>query len=118
MTARQVATHLTRLGCHATPGSANSGGVGINPQVELDCTIYGENVMIDEYRNAEQVAYNMQFYKGMGCQMARAFGFTGAQPCVLGSDWIVTPQTAPTARRDQDGHRERRPHQRHPLLNA
>jgi hypothetical protein len=97
MTAEQVAAMLTPLGCAATPASPSTVNLGgIKPVNSLDCTINGEDVGIDEYLTAEQLAYNMNLAKGVGCSIAKQFGVTVAY-YVNGYNWSVTPKTAVTA---------------------
>ena len=98
MTARQVANKLVRLGCHATPPDPSTVNidVGIKAKAELDCTIAGEDVTINEYRNAQQLAYSDMMAKGIGCVYLKAFGMTGAV-FVEAENWSVTPSTAITA---------------------
>jgi hypothetical protein len=97
MTAQEIATKLIPLGCNATPASPSTINVGdIKPVTSLECTISGESVSIDEYVNAQQVAYNARLAKGIGCQFAKQFGMTEIV-YVVGTNWTVTPSTAPTA---------------------
>lgn len=101
MTAQQVAARLAGLGCTATPATRNEAGGGIQPVSSLDCTINGEPVMIDEYRNADQVASQIQLAKGPGCAIAKQFGVTSAS-YVVGVNWTVTPKTEITAKAIRD----------------
>jgi hypothetical protein len=98
MTAQQIAAKMAPLGCSATPAPPSTVNLGgIKAKTELECTINGEDVSIDEYLNAEQVSYNMKLAQTVGCSFAKQFGFTGNQEYVLGFNWIVTPKTASTA---------------------
>jgi hypothetical protein len=99
MTAEQVAAKLVPLGCQATPPAPSSGSISlgeIKPVTELECTISGEEVTIDEYMTAQQVAYNMGLAKGVGCTIAKQFGLTDLV-WVEGANWTVSPKTTPTA---------------------
>jgi hypothetical protein len=98
MTAQEIASKLVPLGCNATPAAPSTINLGdIKPVTSLECTISGEHVGIDEYVNAQQVAYNMKLAQGVGCQIAKQFGVSGEAAYVLGTNWMVTPKTAPTA---------------------
>jgi hypothetical protein len=97
LTAQQIATKLASLGCVATRFTGNSVSVGdIKPKVELDCTVNGESVSIQQYRNPEQVAFNMHLAKGIGCQIAKGFGETGDQDYILGGTTMTKADTATT----------------------
>jgi hypothetical protein len=95
MTAQEIAAKLAPLGCAATPSSASTGGIGITPVTELSCMINGEDITIDEYRNAQQVSYTMTLSQGPGCAIAKQFGIKQGY-YVQGYNWIVTPKTAST----------------------
>jgi hypothetical protein len=100
MTAQEIAGKLAPLGCNATPASPSQATYGIKPVTSLECTISGESVTIDEYLNAQQVAYNANLAKGAGCAIAKGFGITDFV-YVMGPNWTVTPQTAGTAQKIQ-----------------
>jgi hypothetical protein len=97
MTAQEIASKLAPLGCNATPAAPSTVNLGgIKPVTELECTISGEDVSIDEYVNSQQVSYNMKLARSVGCQIAKQFGVTEAV-FVVGTNWTATPKTAPTA---------------------
>ena len=96
MTAQQLAAKLAPLGCKAMPPSDTSEDIGIKPKTELDCTINGEDVTIDEYLNAQQVAHNDGLAKGVGCAFAKSFGLTELN-YVEDDNWTVSPDTTSTA---------------------
>jgi hypothetical protein len=76
MTAQKVAAKLVPLGCTATPDTSTA-TFGIKAKVELSCTINGENVSIDQYRNAAQIASNLTMVRSaFGCSMLKSFGIT------------------------------------------
>ena len=96
MTAQEIASKLTPLGCNAMPATSNNDTLGgIKPVTELECTISGESVTIDEYVNSQQIAYNNQIVKGAGCALAKGFGVTQFI-YVAGSNWTVSASTLPT----------------------
>ncbi len=99
-TAKQVAARLLRLGCHATPQSPTMDMGFISPRAELDCSVNGEDVTIDQYANAEQVAVNLGMFHGIGCDYAKAFGITTVA-WVQEANVTVSPQTVGTARQLQ-----------------
>jgi hypothetical protein len=97
MTAEEIGTKLAPLGCAAKP--AQTGGIdygNIKPVNSLECTINGENIEIDEYLNAQQVAYEEDIAKGVGCSLAKQLGIRDIY-YVRGYNWTVTPNTASTA---------------------
>jgi hypothetical protein len=100
MTAQRVAAKLAPLGCVAkrVPTADINEMGGITPKVELSCTVNGESVNIDQYRSAQQVAYNNHMLKGMGCVILKGFGITDAR---LVTDGVTTTsaQTAATTAR-------------------
>ncbi len=99
MTAEEIAAKLVPLGCSAEPPAPDSTNIdvgAIKPKNELDCTIISEDVEIDEYLNAQQVAYNSNLAKGVGCSLAKQFGLKDL-PYVVGYNWTVSPSTTATA---------------------
>jgi hypothetical protein len=99
LTVGQVAGMLIPLGCHASPDTSTEIGGGITPKARQTCTINGENVSIDEYITAEQVAYNMKLAKTVGCSIAKQMGFTGDQQYILASNVMMTADTPGTAQK-------------------
>jgi hypothetical protein len=96
MTAQRVAAKLVPLGCHATPVTDSINIAGIKPKVELSCTINGESVAIDQYRTAQQLAYNMNMAKVVGCQIAKGFGMVGNLNYIVAGNTTTTAKTADT----------------------
>jgi hypothetical protein len=93
ITAQQIAAKLVPLGCTATPDTSTA-TFGIKAKVELSCTINGENVSIDQYRNAAQIASNLTMVRSaFGCSMLKSFG--------LGSPSFVTDGLTTTAAQTQ-----------------
>jgi len=98
MTAAHVASKLSAIGC--SPTKDTSTGMGIKPVSSLTCTIDGENVTVQEYRSAEQVASQAALAKGFGCTMAKSFGVTSFS-YVQGNNWIASAQTKGTVEKMQ-----------------
>jgi hypothetical protein len=108
MTAQRVAAKLIPLGCVSTlVPAANINQIGgIKPKVELSCTVNGESVYIDQYRNAQQVAYNENLVKGMGCAILKGFGITNVSFVTDGVTTTSAQTPATTAQiRHSLGHR-------------
>jgi hypothetical protein len=103
MTAQDVGVKLRPLGCAATPDtSTDTVSIGdIKPKVSLDCKISGEDVVIEEYANQQQITYNMNLAKGAGCAIAKGFGITDITYVAV-SNVTVAPNTTGTARQIQD----------------
>jgi hypothetical protein len=104
VTARGIAAKLVPLGCVGKPVPAadiNEVG-GIKPKVQLSCTINGESITIDQYRNAQQVAYNDRMLKGVGCTILKGFGITDVS---FVTDGATTTQAATTRTAQQIHHR-------------
>ena len=98
VTAAQVAAKLAPLGCHASPGDT-SGDTGTKPQAELDCTIGGEDVTIDQYANTGQVSQIASQAKA-GCQVAKQAGMTGLY-WVADANVTIAADTAAAVQRIQ-----------------
>jgi hypothetical protein len=102
MTAQEIGTKLAPLGCAATPAPPSTVNLGgIKPVNSVECTINGEDISIDEYLNAQQVAYQADLAKGVGCSLAKQFGISDLYD-VQGYNWTVTPKTASTAQAIQN----------------
>ena len=98
LTAQQIGDKLRPLGCTAAPPAPSTGDInigGIKPKAELDCTVNNESVTIDEYLNAQQVSYNMNLAKGIGCSFAKSFGLTDLA-YDSADNWTVSPSTLAT----------------------
>jgi hypothetical protein len=96
MTARQVAAKLVRLGCKAASPTDGWYVGSIKPKTELVCTVNGEDVTIDEFRNAGERSYNNMLAKRVGCVDFMPFGITGAI-FIEADDLYVSSTTVTTA---------------------
>ncbi len=94
LTAAQVAAKLTRLGCNAAP-PADPGDP--NAVAELSCTIRGEDVTIDEYASASDLATAVGLAKSQGCPLLVQNG-TKQFILVEGDNWGASAVSEATAR--------------------
>jgi|GEM_PF-6557384 len=99
MTATQIASKLSAIGCSPTEDDTST-DIGIKPVSSLSCTIDGENVTVEEYRSAAQVASQAALAKGFGCIMAKSFGVTSFS-YVQGNNWTASAQTKGTVEKMQ-----------------
>jgi hypothetical protein len=96
MTAQEIGAKLAPLGCAAKPASPSNINFGdIKPVNSLECTINNEDTSIDEYLNAQQVAYEVKLAETAGCSLLKQFGISDSY-YVQGYNWTVTPKTAST----------------------
>jgi hypothetical protein len=95
--AQGIAAKLAPLGCVASPATS-SATIGIAPRVELNCTINGESVSINQYRNADQIKRNLTVAQSaFGCSILKSFGL-GSESYVQSGTTLTTAQTRSTAR--------------------
>ena len=90
MTAQQVADKLAPLGCSAkaaTPTTREEVG-GITAVAELKCAVNGNDVEIQEYRNAQEVEHNLNLAKTLGCSINKQLGIKDVY-FARGENWYV-----------------------------
>jgi hypothetical protein len=98
MTAQQVASRLESIGCQATANTAvTSIQLGITPVAELNCAVNGEQVTIDQYRDAQQLAAVNALVKGFACLFAKRMGVTSFSS-VQGANWTAYTMTESTVK--------------------
>jgi hypothetical protein len=95
MTAQEIATKLTPLGCNATPAGPSTVSVGeIMPAMSLECMISGESVLINEYLGAHETWYGSELPRPAGCS-TKGWGAPGFL-YVVGPKWLVVAKTGST----------------------